>query len=148
MERSHPLQIDSQIRFVRHIEKKDIDITDYYLITFQSIAIMRFFAVLSLSLGCASAFTTQLSSARWSPSIAMTQIDKDYTVGSGMTERDIPLFINNLTIENFEESIAMLEPLLTNECVGDMCDDYVGALQEKASALGKELPPGYAATHH
>ena len=106
---------------------------------------MRFFAFLFVAaFGSANAFTTTTDLAMSSG----THMDKQYTVGSGMTEHEIPLFIQKMTIDNFEETLEMLEPLLTNECVGDICDDYVGELEDKAQEIGKSIPPGYAATHH
>ena len=111
---------------------------------------MRCFTLFLLAaIGHAAAFSTPPSSFARTKALAMsTHMDKSYTAGSGMTEHDIALFIENLTPENFEESLEMLEPLLTNECVGEVCDDYVGRLEEKAAAIGKTVPKGYAATHH
>lgn len=68
--------------------------------------------------------------------------------GSGMNVNDIDLFIDNLNEENFVKSLEMLEPLLINECVGDVCDDYVGQVIAKADEIGKKVPKGYANTHH
>lgn len=113
---------------------------------------MRSFTTILLTglLGSSAAFTAQPLSRH--PSVlsmtSETHMDKGYTVGSGMTEHEIPTLIDNLNQENFMESLEMLEPLLTNECVGDICDDYVGMLREKAQEIGKEIPPGYAASHH
>ena len=112
---------------------------------------MRSFTLILLSaaIGHVAAFSTPPSSFARSKALAMsTHMDKDYTAGSGMTEHEIGLFIDNLTAENFDESLEMLEPLLTNECVGEVCDDYVGRLKEKADKIGKTVPKGYAATHH
>ena len=79
---------------------------------------MRFFVSASL-VAHAAAFSPALV-ARPQTALPSTHIDKSYTASSGMTEHDIALFIENLSPENFEESLEMLEPLLTNECVGDM----------------------------
>jgi hypothetical protein len=73
---------------------------------------------------------------------------KDFTAGSGMDVEHIPFLIDNLNEENFAESLAVLEPLLTNECVGDVCDDYMSQLKEKAESIGKQIPSGYAPSHH
>lgn len=77
-----------------------------------------------------------------------THIDKAFTADSGMSVDNIPLYIENLSKENFDESLEMFEALLTNECVGDVCDDYVGQLQEKATSIGMKLPKGFAGSHH
>jgi hypothetical protein len=60
-----------------------------------------------------------------------------FTADSGLTVNNIPLFIDNLNPDNFEESLAMLEPLLTNECVGDQCDTFLEDVRAKAAAMGK-----------
>ena len=99
----------------------------------------------------AAAFSISPSSFTRAKALAMStdiHMNKDYTVSAGMTEHEIPLFIQKLSPDNFEASLEMLEPLLTNECVGDICDDYLSQLKEKAASIGKELPQGYAATHH
>ena len=107
---------------------------------------MRFFSLLAL-LGYTNAFAPS-SSARQATFLASTHISKEYTAGSGMTEHDIPLFIKNLSEDNFDESLEMLEALLNNECVGEVCEDYIGQLQDKAREIGKEIPPGYGSLHH
>ena len=73
---------------------------------------------------------------------------KDFTAGSGVDVDHIPMLIKNLSTDNFEESLEMLEPLLTNECVGDVCDDFMSELKDKAAAIGKEIPAGFAPSHH
>ena len=103
-------------------------------------------AVLGL-LGCAHGFAP-LATVRQPTQLYNTHISKDYTAGSGMTEHEIPLFIKNLSKDNFDESLEMLEALLNNECVGDICEDYVGQLQEKAKEIGKEIPKGFGSLHH
>jgi hypothetical protein len=77
-----------------------------------------------------------------------THIDPQFTAGSGMDVDALPMFIDNLNQENFLESLEMMEPLFTNECVGDECDLLLGKLEEKCDKIGKKLPEGYAATHH
>lgn len=77
-----------------------------------------------------------------------THMDKSYTAGSGMNDDTIPVLIKNLSKDNFDESLEMLEPLLLNECVGDECELFLGQLQDKASEIGMEIPSGYAPTHH
>lgn len=110
---------------------------------------MRFFSLAVLGLlSCAHGFAPLAVIRQPTTQLYETHIRKDYTVGSGMTEHEIPLFIKNLTVDNFEESLEMLEALLNNECVGDICEDYVGQLQDKAQELGKEIPKGYGALHH
>lgn len=102
-------------------------------------------------MGSAEAFVNSPSFITRDPSLTMssvTHMDKTYTVGSGMTEHDIQFFIEKMSPENFEETLEMLEPLLTNECVGDICEDYVGQLQDKAASIGKKVPDNYAPTHH
>ncbi|KAL7571569.1 hypothetical protein ACA910_020984 [Epithemia clementina (nom. ined.)] len=77
-----------------------------------------------------------------------THISKDYLAGSGMNEHHIPVLIQNLTPENFDESLEMLEPLLTNECIGESCDMYLNDLNVKAKEIGKTVPEGFAPSHH
>ena len=77
-----------------------------------------------------------------------THFDQGFTADSGLTVDNIPLFIDNLSVENFEESLEVAEVLLKNECVGDVCDDYVSQFQEKAESLGKTLPKGFGSMHH
>ena len=77
-----------------------------------------------------------------------THIDKAYTAGSGMNDDTLPFLIKNLDEDNFVESLEMMEPLLMNECVGDECDMFLSQLEDKASELGKEIPAGYAPSHH
>jgi hypothetical protein len=57
-------------------------------------------------------------------------------------------FIDNLTVDNFVETLEMMEPLLLNECVGPECDVHLDRLRSKCQEIGKELPEGYAPTHH
>mmetsp|Transcript_40267 Transcript_40267/g.83861 ORF Transcript_40267/g.83861 Transcript_40267/m.83861 type:complete len:111 (-) Transcript_40267:241-573(-) len=72
----------------------------------------------------------------------------NFFADSGLTVDAIPMYIDNLDVDNFEASLEMLEPLLTNECVGDECDVFVGELKEKAASIGKDIPEGYAPYHH
>ena len=105
--------------------------------------------LISLTINAGNAFVPSLGRpVAGVMTLANTHMDKSYTVGSGMTEHDIPGFIEKLTAENFEETLEMLEPLLTNECVGEICEDYVTQLKEKAASIGKEIPSTYAPTHH
>ena len=106
-----------------------------------------------LTLGSAQAFSTPPSFVAVTRThLAMTSethMDKGYTVGSGMTEDAIPVLIKNLAPDNFEESLEMLEPLLTNECVGDEhCGMFMEDLKTKCQEIGMELPEGFAPTHH
>jgi hypothetical protein len=80
--------------------------------------------------------------------IALFTVNDFSAVGSGMTEDQIPLLIENFSKDNFQLSLEMLEPLLTVECVGDHCDTYVAELRAKAAEIGMELPAGYAPSHH
>ena len=107
---------------------------------------MRSITFLFAFVASAGAFTAQ-PQARPLTSLA-SSMDKSYTVSSGMTEHEIPFYIDNLTQENFAATLEMLEPLLTNECVGEICEDYLAQLQDKAEQLGQKLPAGYGATHH
>jgi len=93
--------------------------------------------------GPAAAFVGSSSS-----SLKMTKMDKGFTADSGLTVEMIPMYIENLNEENFDESLGMLEPLLTNECVGDKCDTFMEDLKAKAASIGKSLPEGYAPSHH
>lgn len=77
-----------------------------------------------------------------------THISKDFTADSGMNEAAIPVLIDNLNQENFLESLEMLEPLMTNECVGEVCDLYMGDLEEKCEKVGMDLPKDFPRTHH
>jgi len=77
-----------------------------------------------------------------------THISGGFQADSGMTVNDIPLFIKNLSADNFDESLEMLEPLLVNECVGDQCELFMEDLKAKCKEIGKELPAGYAPSHH
>ena len=113
---------------------------------------MRFTIFFLATIGFAEAFVSSPSFiTRAAPALSMSaskHMDKSYTVGSGMTEHDIQFFIEKMSTENFEETLEMLEPLLTNECVGEVCEDYIGQLQDKAKSLGKKIPANYAPTHH
>lgn len=75
-------------------------------------------------------------------------MEREFTADSGMNVDSLPLYIDNLNVENFEESLEIFEAVFANECVGDTCEDYINQLQEKAKAIGKELPPGFGAKHH
>jgi hypothetical protein len=77
-----------------------------------------------------------------------THVEREFTADSGMNVDNLPLFIDNLNVENFEESLEIFEALFTNECVGDTCEDYINQLKEKAKTIGKELPPGFGSKHH
>ena len=66
------------------------------------------------------------------------------TASSGVNVDDIPSIIENLTAENFDESLEVLEPLLMNECVGEVCMDYIGDVEAKAEKMGKAIPDSYA----
>lgn len=77
-----------------------------------------------------------------------THIDKSFTADSGMNVESLPLYINNLNADNFEESLEIFEAILSNECVGETCEDYVGQLADKAKTIGKELPKGFGTKHH
>lgn len=77
-----------------------------------------------------------------------THISKDFTASSGMTEFHIPTMIDNLSADNFDASLEMMEPLLVNECVGEEYDTFMSKLTQKTKEIGKELPKGYAPTHH
>lgn len=97
----------------------------------------------------ANAFTIRTPAMRTTTLFSSdSHLKKDFTSGSGMNEHDIPLFINNLTKENFEASLEMLEPLLLNECVGEVCDDYMGELLAKSDSIGMTIPKDYAPYHH
>ena len=106
---------------------------------------IAFLAALATS---ADAFTINSVPPRASAALSMTAMDKDFTADSGLTVNDIPHFIDNLDVQNFEESLMMLEPLLTNECVGDQCDVFVEEVKSKAAQLGKTMPEDYASFHH
>jgi len=71
-----------------------------------------------------------------------------FVAGSGMNEHHIRILIENLSPENFAESLEVMEPLLTNECVGHECDLYMDMLHQKSSSIGMQVPQGYAPTHH
>lgn len=114
---------------------------------------MRTFCLVTvIAFGCANAFTaTPPHGAVSHASLAAdtkTHIDKDYTASAGMNVHDIPFLIEHLTQENFRETLEMLEPLLTNECVGDVCDDYLTHLHYKAAEIDKLIPPTYGRKHH
>ena len=104
-----------------------------------------FLAALATS---ADAFTMNGVPPRFSAALSMTAMDKDFTADSGLTVNNIPQFIDNLDVQNFEESLMMLEPLLTNECVGDQCDVFVEEVKTKAAQLVKTMPDDYASFHH
>jgi len=98
-------------------------------------------------LGSAQAFSPAFT-ARPTTFLLESHIEKGFTADSGMNVENIPLYIDNLNTDNFEESLEMFEALLTNECVGDSCEDYIGQLADKAKSIGKELPKGFASKHH
>ena len=77
-----------------------------------------------------------------------THINPDFTSGSGMDVDSIPVFIKNLSKDNFDESLEMMEPLLQNEVVGKEYDDFMDQLKQKCKEIGMELPKNYAPTHH
>lgn len=106
---------------------------------------MRFAAFFLASLASTQAFVPAIQP---SSTALFSKMDKDFTADSGMTVDNLPLYIDNLNKENFEESLDMFEALLANECVGDTCEDYVGQLADKAKSIGKELPKGFGSKHH
>jgi len=108
---------------------------------------ITFIAIVALAARSADSFAAT-SQRRAAFGLHMTAMDSSFTADSGLTADQIPMFIENLNAENFEESIKMLEPLLVNECVGDKCDLFLQELRDKAAAIGKELPAGYAPSHH
>jgi len=77
-----------------------------------------------------------------------TKMPSTFVAGSGMNGRHISILIDNLSPENFAESLEVMEPLLTNECVGKECDLYMEMLHQKSSSIGMQVPEGYAPTHH
>ncbi len=77
-----------------------------------------------------------------------THVEQGFTADSGMNVDSLPLYIHNLTADNFDESLEIFEAIFTNECVGETCEDYIGQLEEKAKTIGKVLPPGFCAKHH
>jgi len=79
---------------------------------------------------------------------AETHISKDFEADSGMNVNNLPVLIKNLAPDNFEESMEIIEVLLVNECVGKEYDDFLGQLKKKATEIGKEVPAGFAPTHH
>ena len=95
----------------------------------------------------ASAFAPAVPVGRNSVTLS-SHVEKGFTADSGMNVDNIPLYIDNLNVDNFEESLEMFEALLTNECVGDVCDTYVHELSEKAESIGMKLPKGFAGSHH
>jgi hypothetical protein len=114
---------------------------------------MRFFsvAIFIASLLGAEGFSSPAFVGRKSFALEMTadsHIDKDFTAGSGMDVNHLPTMIDHLTADNFDESLEMMEPLLTNECVGKEYDDAMSKLKAKCKEIGKELPANYAPSHH
>ena len=97
--------------------------------------------------GSASAFAP-IAVPRTPTVLLSSQVEKGFTADSGMNVDNIPLYIDNLNVDNFQESLEMFEALLTNECVGDVCDTYVHELEEKAQSIGMKLPKGFAGSHH
>ena len=87
-----------------------------------------------------SRFTSPLTRLR----NAEGHFSKEYTASSGVTVDQIPGMIEHLTIENMEESLDLLEPLLTNECVGDVCEDFLDEIEHKMEDMGEHLPQDYA----
>jgi len=103
-------------------------------------------ALLLLLVASVNAFSPSL---RRSPAFAAQMSSmSEFFADSGLTVDAIPMYIDNLDVDNFEASLEMLEPLLTNECVGDQCDVFVDELKDKAAEIGKEIPEGYGRFHH
>ena len=112
------------------------------------------YTIIALLLGAASSFSpalTRLGGSRATISLRNSDTpERDFTADSGMNVDSLKfkLYIDNLNVENFEESLEMFEALFTNECVGDAYEDFINQLKDKAKAIGKELPPAFGANHH
>mmetsp|Transcript_35573 Transcript_35573/g.101302 ORF Transcript_35573/g.101302 Transcript_35573/m.101302 type:complete len:115 (+) Transcript_35573:89-433(+) len=108
-----------------------------------------FLAAIASTEAFAPVFFTRSSGRTAFVSSMRSHIDKDFTADSGMNIATLPVYIDNLDVDNFEESLEMFEALLANECVGDdICEDYVSQLADKAKSIGKDLPPGFGSKHH
>ena len=111
------------------------------------------YTIIALLLGAASSFSpalTLLGGSRATISLrnSDTHVEGEFTADSGMNVDSLPLYIDNLSVENFEESLENFEALFTNEGVGDAWEDFSNQLKDKAKAIGKELPPAFGANHH
>ena len=111
------------------------------------------YTIIALLLGAASSFSpalTLLGGSRATISLrnSDTHVEGEFTADSGMNVDSLPLYIDNLNVENFEQSLEIFEAVFTNECVGETCEDFISQLQEKAKAIGKELPAGFGTKHH
>ena len=113
---------------------------------------MRFFsnAIILATLVGANGFTSPAFIGRKSMVLktADSHIDKKFTASSGMDLDHLPVLIKNLSEDNFDESLEMMEPLLINEAVGKEYDDAMAKLKAKCKEIGKELPANFAPTHH
>ena len=63
---------------------------------------------------------------------------------SGLTMKAVRKTIDNLTKENFESSLATLEPFLKNEAGATIYAKSMRRLARQAKVLGVELPASYA----
>lgn len=63
---------------------------------------------------------------------------------SGLTMKTVRKTIDNLTKENFDESLSMLEPFLVNEAGVSIYSKSMRRLARQAKVLGAEMPASFA----
>ena len=63
---------------------------------------------------------------------------------SGLTMKAVRKSIDNLTKENFEESLSMLEPFLVNEAGVSIYSKSMRRIARQAKVLGTEVPASFA----
>jgi predicted esterase len=110
---------------------------------------MRFFVLATFFLGASVAFSPMPPAF----GVLRTQQQQSTAIFNGEADSSLDVhnlrsLIDNLKPDNFDVSLEMMEPLLMNECVGDECEMYLEQLKDKCGEIGKELPSGFAPTHH
>ena len=126
------------------------------ILYFAMFAVSTAFSPLSAPLTSAARRRAKLilgSTAVPPPSTTSREADDDTGDGGQMTqyfvpsshvyEKDIPFLIENLAPDNFDVSLELLQPLLMSECVGEVCEDYLTLLQDKAASIDKTLPEDF-----
>lgn len=115
---------------------------------------MRLFALsiaLSALMGTANAFTTTNPSfVRPQTALKSTadnrpqhHMDEHFTPDGHVTAENIPAYIQHIDGENFDETLEILEPVLTEECEGVIQDIFMADLMIKAKKFGKKIPDDY-----
>ena len=109
------------------------------------------FTFLALLFATASSFSPALTHPSGSrTTVSLMNSDHEGAGREKKIDESFPVYIKNLTVENYEDSLEKLETLFksTSESVGETYDDFVTQLRAKAKAIGKELPAGFGTKHH